>query len=426
MDQLPQHVGNGGGRKMDKFMNNNWFMRIVALLLALLLYMSVSFETQPKSFSPIGLTTTNNHVETISDIPIIVEYNEENHVVTGVPSTVTVSLEGPVSVTKTAALQRDIEVYVDLTNYQIGTHKVEFEYRNISDQINVEIEPSEATVIIKEKVTIELPVEVDFLNQNEVAEGYIAEQAIVKPNVVKITGARDEIEQIALVKALVDLNEVKETVVQESRVAVYDKNQNILPVTVEPSVVEVTVPITSPSKKVPFKIKREGSLRDGLSIVSLESTPNEVTIYGPTENLEDIEFIDGVVVNLEEITEDTTLEVAIPVPEGIEKISPSTIKIKIDVEKEEQRRLSNLPIQSFGLGSGLAIDFVSPETGTLDLDVLGAESTLEAIRPVDIEIYINVTNLGAGEHEIPVEVNGPQNISWKLPQETVKIEITER
>ncbi|WP_078543103.1 CdaR family protein [Litchfieldia alkalitelluris] len=411
---------------MDKFMNNNWFMRIVALLLALLLYMSVSFETQPKSFSPIGLTTTNNHVETISDIPIIVEYNEENHVVTGVPSTVTVSLEGPVSVTKTAALQRDIEVYVDLTNYQIGTHKVEFEYRNISDQINVEIEPSEATVIIKEKVTIELPVEVDFLNQNEVAEGYIAEQAIVKPNVVKITGARDEIEQIALVKALVDLNEVKETVVQESRVAVYDKNQNILPVTVEPSVVEVTVPITSPSKKVPFKIKREGSLRDGLSIVSLESTPNEVTIYGPTENLEDIEFIDGVVVNLEEITEDTTLEVAIPVPEGIEKISPSTIKIKIDVEKEEQRRLSNLPIQSFGLGSGLAIDFVSPETGTLDLDVLGAESTLEAIRPVDIEIYINVTNLGAGEHEIPVEVNGPQNISWKLPQETVKIEITER
>ncbi|MBD8069803.1 YbbR-like domain-containing protein [Bacillus sp. PS06] len=410
---------------MDKFMNNYWFMRIVALLLALLLFMSVSFETQPKSFSPLGLATSNDHVEIMTDIPVAVNYNDDTHVVQGVPQTVTVNIEGPASVTKTAALQRDIEVFVDLTNYEIGTHKVELKYKNISDKINVKIEPAEVTVLIKEKVTVELPVEVEFLNQNKVTDGYIAEQPIVKPNVVKITGARDEIEQIALVKALIDLSDVDETVIEESRVAVYDKNQNTLPVTVEPSVVEVTVPITSPSKKVPFKIKREGELKSGLSIVSLESTPSEVTIYGPKEVIDGIEFIDGVVVELDKITEDTTLEIAIPVPKGVEKVSPETISIKVDVEEEESRKLTNLPIQSFGLGNGLEIEYLDPETATLDVDILGAAGILEAIRPVDIELYINVTNLGAGEHDVPIEVNGPQNVSWNLPQEKVKILISE-
>ncbi len=423
---LPQHVGIGGGREMDKFMNNHWVLRIVALLLALMLFMSVSFETQPKSTSPIGLATSTNHVETITDVPVNITYNEEAHVVSGVPPSVSVTLEGPVSITKTAALQKDIEVYADLTNLDIGTHKIKLNYRNVSDRIVVTIEPIEITIVIKEKVTVELPVEVDFINQTEMADGYIAEQAIVKPNVVKITGARDEIEQIALVKGLVDLKGVSETIVQESRVAVYDRNQNTLSVTVEPSIVEITVPITSPSKKVPFKIKRNGTLREGLSIVSIESVPNEVTIYGPKEVIDPIEFIDGVVIDLDKITEDTTLEVAIPLPEGIEKISPETIKIKIDIEKEEQRRLTNLPIQSFGLGSGLAIEFVDPDSATLDLDILGASSILETIRPVDIELYLNVTNLGAGEHDVPIEVNGPQNISWKLPQEKARIIISER
>ncbi|MFC4322082.1 CdaR family protein [Litchfieldia salsa] len=410
---------------MDKFMNNHWFMRIVALVLALLLFTSVSFEMQPESFSPLGLATSNDHVELMRDIPVVVNYNEESHVVTGLPETVTVNIEGPVGVTKTAALQRDIEVYVDLTNYEIGTHKVELKYKNISDKISVKIEPSEVTVEIKEKVTIELPVEVEYLNPSQVAEGYTAEQAIVKPSVVKITGARDQIEEIALVKALVDLKNVNESIVEESRVAVYDKNQNALPVTVEPSVVEVTIPITSPSKKVPFKIKREGALGEGLSIVALEATPSEVTIYGPKEVIESIEFIDDIIVNLDEITEDTTLEIAIPLPDGVEKMSPETIQINVDVEQEDERNLTNLPIQSVGLGTGLAIQYLDPETSTLDISILGATNILKEIRPVDIELYINVTNLGVGEHEVPIEVNGPQNITWRLPKEKIKIQITE-
>jgi YbbR domain-containing protein len=36
-----------------------------------------------------------------------------------------------------------------------------------------------------------------------------------------------------------------------------------------------------------------------------------------------------------------------------------------------------------------------------------------------------VTNLGVGEHDIDIEVKGPDNVTWALPQEKAKIRITE-
>ncbi|MCA1032944.1 YbbR-like domain-containing protein [Bacillus timonensis] len=410
---------------MDKLMYNHWFMKIIALLLSLLLYMSVSFETQPKSTNSSGLPLVSNDQETLIDVPVKSYFDEENLVVSGIPQYVNVSLDGPVSITKTIGLQKDFEVFVDLTDLSIGSHKVPLQYKNISDKVKVAIEPSEITVVIQEKVTKEFIVEVDFMNKALIKDGYIPEQPIIKPNVVKITGAKEDVERIALVKALVDLKDVSETIETESRVAVYDRNQNVLSVEVEPSIVGITVPISSPSKKVPFKINRQGSLKEGLSIVSLEALPKEVTIYGEKEVIEKIDFIDGINVDLNDISEDQTIEVKVPVPNGIKKVSPETIQIKIDVENEVKRTLSNLPIQSLGLADKFNLSYLDPESGRIDLDIFGALSVVNNISPTDMNVYINVTDLSQGEHTLKVEVNGPQNITWVLRQKNVSVSITE-
>ncbi|MBE4909690.1 YbbR-like domain-containing protein [Bacillus luteolus] len=410
---------------MDKFMNNRWFMKIVALLLALMLFMSVSFETQPSPPGP-SFPTASRDVETLTDVPITTYYDSENLVISGMPQYAKVTLEGPTGVTKTASLQRDIEVFADLRDLGIGTHNVNLKYRNVSEKIEVIIDPATVRVTIQERVSENYPVEVDFINKDKIKEGYIAEEPIVKPNSVKIIGAKEEVEKIALVKAIVDLTGVNETVETEARVAVYDKNGNVLSVEVEPSVVDITVPISSPSKKVPFKINRKGTLQQGLSIVNIEAIPSEITVYGPKEIIDKIEFIDGVTVDISELTNDTTLDIPIPVPEGVKKISPEVIKVTIEIEKEESRTFTNLPIQTFGLREQLQLEFIDPENGTLDVEVLGAPTLLDEIDPSDIELYINLTDIGIGEHNIRIEVNGPQNISWVLPRVEVKVNITEK
>jgi YbbR domain-containing protein len=411
---------------MDKLMNNHWFMKIFALLLALMLYMSVNIEKETKTGGLMRNSVGKTDVGTVTEVPVVAYYDRENLVVSGIPQYVNVTLEGPASILKPTELQRDFEIYVDLTDLELGTHTVPLKYKNISDKLKVKIQPATINVVIQEKVSKDFPVEVDFIHKNRIANGYSAEQPIVKPSLVTVTGAKELLEKVALVKARVNLDGAKETIEQESRVTVYDGEGKALDLEVEPSVVEVTVPIKSPSKSVPFKINRTGKLKKGLSIVKIEAVPNEVTVFGPKEKIDKIEFIDGITINLDEITKDTTLEVKIPLPEGVKAIDPQKIKIHIEVQEEQEKTFSQLPINILGLGDQYVLQFLNPETGTLDVNVYGALSILNSLKSDDINLYVNVSELGIGEHEVTVEVNGPQNITWGLPQDKVKIKIAQK
>ncbi|WP_404430274.1 YbbR-like domain-containing protein [Sutcliffiella horikoshii] len=412
---------------MDKFINNRWVMKIIALLLAFMLYMSVSIEnsvTQQTESKPSPFSGSTD-VQTVTDVPVESFYDRENLVVSGVPQSVTVTLEGPTASVKPTALQKDFEIIADLSNLGIGTHQVTLESRNLSDRLSVAIEPAVASVTIHERISEDFPVDVDFINRGQMEEGYQAEQPIVKPNIVKVTGSRELIESIALVKARVDLKGVNESIEQQSRVTVYDREGNTLNVEIDPPVVDVNVPITSPFKSVPLKINRKGSLKEDLSITKIEAEPNEVTVYGPKSAIDKLEFIDNIELDLTEITESTTIEVDVPVPDGVKRVVPEKVKINVEVEKEEQKTFTNVPIQQIGLSEGLELEFIDPETGLMDLTVLGAPSTLEGVNSSDMEMYINVTDLNAGEHEAPLEINGPQNVSWDLPKRNVKFRLIE-
>ncbi|WP_078382514.1 CdaR family protein [Sutcliffiella halmapala] len=414
---------------MDKFINKRWIMKIIALLLAFMLYMSVNIDTtstqQRGSSTPSPFPSRSVDVETVTDVPVSAYYDRDNLVVSGLPQSVAVTLEGPTGTVKPAALQKDFEVYLDLSNLEIGTHQVPLQWRNISNKLDVTIEPGVASVTIQEKITEDFPVEVDFINRAQIGEGYQPEQPIVKPNIVKVTGSKELIDSIALVKARVDLKGVNESIEQQSRVTVYDREGNTLNVEVEPAVVDVSVPITSPYKAVPLRINRKGSLKEDLSIKKVEATPNEVTIYGPKGVIDKIEYLDNIDLDLTKITKSTTIEVDVPVPDGVRRVVPEKINIKVEVEKEEQKTFTNLPIKYIGLSANLELEMIDPENGLMDLTVLGAPSVLEGLNSTDMEMYINVTDLGEGAHELPLEINGPQNVSWDLPKRNVKFRLIE-
>lgn len=412
---------------MDKLFDNRWAMKIIALLLALTLYLSTNIDNTANQAETTAFPSLSNRdTETITDVSVSAYYDRENLVVSGIPQTVVVTMEGPTSIVKPAAVQREIEVFVNLTDLQIGTHEVPILYQNVSDKLDVIIEPPVANITIHEKVTRDFPVEVDFINRNKIEEGYQPEQPIVKPNIVKVTGAKELIDRIALVKARVDLDGINESIEAESTVTVYDRDGNVLNVEVEPPVVDVSVPITSPYKNVPFRVNRKGTLENNLSITNIEPLTKEITIYGPKNVIDKIEFLDNISIDLSEITETTELEVKVPVPEGVRRVVPETVSIRVEVEREEEKTFPNLSIRSVGLPDNLVLNFLDPETGRLDLTVLGSPTVLADLRSNEMDLYINVTDLGVGEHEVSLEVNGPQNVTWEVSQSTIKVNLTEK
>lgn len=411
---------------MDKFMNNHWVMKIIALLFAILLYVSVNFDSDPltakkpgSSFIPGSTIDTT----TVSDVPVTTYFDHDNLVVTGVPENVSVTLEGSAS-ELLKARQKDFKVYADLRNLSIGTHKVELKQKDLPKDLKATINPSTISVSIEEKVTKDFSVDVNILNRNKMKKGYKPEQPIVNPNSIQITASNEIIKSIHSVKASVNVENAEETVEQESRVTVYDKDGNVLPVEIEPSVVDITVPVTSPSKTLTFKISREGELADGISISRIEAEPSEVTVFGPLNVLDKLEFINGISVDLSKIKEDTTLDVAVPKPPGVKKITPEKIKVKVKVEKAEKKVFDDQRIKIVGLGEGRTLQFLDPISKVLPVQILGASSIVDSIKASDIELYVNVTDLGDGEHDVKVEVNGPQNITSILPKDEVKVKIS--
>lgn len=402
-------------------MNNHWIMKAIAMLLALMLYTSVTIEMQSNPKNQLSFPILTDETETLTEVPLQVYYDKNQFVVTGLPQMVKVTLEGPRSAVQPVKLQRSIEVFINLEQLQAGTHQVKLQYKDVSNNLKVSIDPNFITVTIHEKVEKEFSVEVDYIHELE--DGYTLDEAIISPKKVKVIGAKDQVDRIALVKAIVDLQGANEKIKQATPIAVYDSEGNRLSVEIIPAVVNVEVSIISPNKVVPFSLIPKGKVADGLSLTSLESITQELTIFGSKEVIDKIISIDEIPVDIEGITENTIIDVPIPVPKGIKDIVPKTIPVEVKVEKNEIRTLRNIPIKVIGKPNALKADFISPNNGTVDIELVGAPSILKDIDGSDLDIYIEVTDLSNGQHYVDIMVNVPINIKWNLSTKTATIEL---
>lgn len=405
---------------IDKLIDNRWFIRVVALLLAFLLFIYV-YDGEDLAIN----VPQDQETETITDVPVKIYYDTENLVVSGVPSTVTIKLSGPKNLLQQAKTSRSFEVYVDLSEAEIGTQRVPIEIRDVSDRLTVEIDPDFANVSIQEKVTQEFKVEPEY-NSSLVADGYTAEQAIVKPNKVKITGAKDVIEKITYVKATIDLEgKIEDTVTKEAKILVLDQDLNKLDVILESDKVEVTIPVKASSKEVPIKIVEKGTPPSGVTIDSINLALSQATILAKADILNKTESV-RVEVDVSSINDDTTLTLPVIISEGIVKVDPETVQVTIKVSREADITFSNIPIKANGLAADLNLSYKEPLDGTVSITATGESSAIGSLKESDFSVILNLAGLGEGEHSVDLNVTGPTNINWTINQQTAKISITKR
>lgn len=411
---------------MDKFMDNPWFVRIIAMALAMLLFFSVNDMGKNNNDSrPNGMES--NEVETIADVPVEVYYDSENLVVTGIPNTVDVKIEGQRRFVEAAKRQRDFTVFVDLSDVSIGDHRVPILYKDFSDKLKVKIEPTYVEVSIQEKVTEEFNVEAEF-NNNILADGFEADLPSVEPKTVQITGGKETIEKIWYVKASIDAKGlITNTIKRDARVTVLDRDLNKLDVYVDPEYVMVTVPVNNPRKTVPLKIKQVGSPPSNTIIKRIETEIDEVMVFGRTDILEPMKEFE-LEVDVSKIDKTTELDIPFKYPAGINKITPEKVTVKIIAEKKnEETSLDKIPIESKGLSEGLDMEFLSPAEGAVSIKIEGNKKDLEkAVEKKDFEVFMDMAGLKAGDHEVDLQVKGPQNVKWQLSTVKAKVRLKEK
>lgn len=405
---------------MDKLMDNPWFIKIIALLLALLLYSSVP-QTGNK------LTDVNVPGEqttaTITDIPVKVYYDTANLVVTGIPNTVEMTVQGPVTHVQSAKALKNFEVYIDLTNAKIGRQTVKLKVKNLSDKLKATISPATVSVSVQEKITKEFRVDAEF-NSNLLDEGYAAGQPVVEPNKVKITGAKNVIDRITYVKATVDTkNHLNDTITKDARISVLDRELNKLDVVVDPETVKVTIPIKNTSKQVPINIIQNGTPPSGVTIDSITLDSTEATIIGNEDILNAADHV-RVEVDVSKITDNTTLTLPVIISNGITKVTPQLVKATIVVKKQTQKTVSGLPLKIRGLSNNYKAQIDDPVNQMINLSVNGPNSVVDGLTTNDFNAFIDLTSLAEGNHEVKIQVEGPPDVNWTPDKSTATITIT--
>lgn len=412
---------------MDKLMDNHWFLRGIALLLALMLYMVINLDKQPKGTTtlPIG-----DAVETIQDVKVEAYYDQDKYVVTGLPQNVDITLEGSNTSILQTKMKKQFEVFTNLHGYESGTYEVGLQYNGISDSLKVKLQPAKVRVTIEPKKTKAFPVEVGYLNKNQMKTGYIAEKAAAKPSFIEIAGTETQLEQVGAVRAYIDLKGVNETFTKEAKVVIYDKSGNTLNLQANPSVVNVTVPVATPEKTFPIKVTQKGELQKGLTLKNITMEPTEIKVYGPKEVLDSIEALEDIVVDLSEITDTVTFEADVAVPKGAIRIAPAKVKITVQVDKQEQeqkqRTLDDIPIKITGLEEAYELNFLDPSTGKMSVDIMGESESIEKLDPSEVQISVNIEKLEPGTHDVAVQISGPNNITFELKQKSAKVEVVDK
>ncbi|WP_172840550.1 CdaR family protein [Virgibacillus phasianinus] len=408
---------------MDNWFKSKWFVRIISLAFAILLYVFVSFDVNGNQLeNDSRIPDDSEDIETIENFPLDIKIDAEKYVVSGVPEYVKVQLQGSPGVLVPAARQQNFNAYVDLEDLGPGKHTVEVKYSNVPDNLDVYIEPKEINVIIEERASEEFTVNVDFINTDKLPEGFELGSSEVQPKKVTITSSKNIIDQIGIVKVFVDVAGLKESIdSREVPVNVYDSQGNELNVNVKPQNVVVSAELLNPSKTVPVAVPTTGELPKDYSLASIKAGLDEVEVFATNSILADIDKVQTEEINLSDITKSQTIEAKLAPPDGA--TIPETDTVEVEIELEQTKTIEDVAIDVDNLSDGQELSFLTPEDAKMKVDVAGSEKDISKLNAEKIKLTVDAEGLDEGEHKLPIVIVGPENVKITPEMEQVTIEI---
>lgn len=410
--------------KLDKILNRPHFLIYLSLVIAVVFFLLIDSKV---------VTLVETEAEVIRNVPVVVNYNAEAYVVEGVPSTVDITISGRKSDIYLAKQLGEYEVVLDLSDYTASskTHKVYFSYSKSINSLNYKLDPSYVQVSIKNKESSVFALSYDLLNIDELNSKLSVKSVSLNKSEVVVKGSNEALEQIATVKALIDLKKQDFKAagtydIDDVELVAYDsEGVKLNNVEIVPETTSATLVIDSYSKQVPLAVQTTGKLVAGRAIASLsiDGADNQsITIYGEKEEIDKIESVPVTInVNDEGNSNTKTYDVSITKPNGVREMSTRSVKITVTFGEEQQKTL-DLPIVSTeNLADGLVAMQVPNQNITIQ--VKGVASVIESIDSV--KPVVDLSGLGVGEHEVEVKIsNSDPKITYEVSSK-IKIQITQ-
>lgn len=393
-------------KKFENMLSKSNTLLFISLVIAVIIFVTV--DQRIESFK-------EGSVELIEGLNVKVLYDEDNYVVEGIPDSVDLTMIGSKANLYLAKQSPVEEVTIDLWGLKAGTHKVDIKYNQVSDTIKYNINPNVATVIIREKISATKTLTVDLLNQDALDETYVVGDLKLSSDTAVIKGANYKVEQVATIKALVDINNLPkftlgQPITVSSTLKAYDETGNVVDVEISPSKIDVDLTVTSPSKQVPIQVIPNGKVayNMGISNLTINGSANmTVTIYGSSDALSAVDYI-PVEIDVDGLSETSEFKVELTKPVDIKSMSVNGVTVKVELSSDiNNSEINNVGINAENLGSGYGVKPV--DIDTISVKIKGVTSVIEEIDENDITAYVDLSGLGEGTHDVDIHVVGDDN-----------------
>ena len=406
-------------KPLEKALSKKSSMIILSLVLAVIVFFIIDRQ---------NTTLLEKNAEVLYDIPLSATYNDEEYVVEGLPETVDITLIGTKANLYLAKQLPTQDVNVDLSDLKPGVHKVSLKYKQSITSVEYKLDPSEVTVVVSSKKSETRSVESDIVNLNKLDSKLAINNTKLDTDDVIIKGTEDSLAKVSTIKALINVSNMVDpkagtNTLKDIPLIAYDEKGAKVDVEMVPSKVTATIEIESPSKTVPLEIEPTGNVIFGKAIKNITSSVQKVTIYGSSKVLDNTNSI-KVKIDVNNLKSNKDYTVTIKKPAGIREISEKVVTAKVELDDEVTTELSGVKLGVVNLGSNYTAQATSENATEVTVILKGVESIIKNITPSDVEAYVDLEGLGAGDHEVEIKVKGTDpkvKYSSKVTKTIIKI-----
>lgn len=403
---------------LDRVVFNSKYSKIVALVLAIMMYTVVNYDSMSKIY-----TTSLKYSRTVDDISVTARYNNDTFELTGLPETANVTITGDATSVTNAASNGEGVVVADLEGMTEGQHTVKLTTNGYGSGVETVVNPSTAVITLKKKTTQQFDISYDFINLDKMDDIYSAGTPTFEYTKVNVRASKDTLSSIAFVKALIDVSGKNADFEQDAKLVAYDSQGNPVNANIVPETIHVSVPVTSPSKTVPISVQVSGTVPDGKAIESITMDQQSVTIYASESILSEIDKV-TVTLDVSSITKDSSIIRPIVLPSGVGSSSVSQITMSVVLGDGVKKVIDGVPINYVNNVNNYKATQPDNKT-TTSVEVFGTQSNIDKISASNIKVYFDMSKAEPGLQTFQLSVEQPSDglVKYSLTESTYEMNV---
>lgn len=283
----------------------------------------------------------------------------------------------------------------------------------------VSIEPSTVTITVENYVTRDIPITYSF--ENSMPDGYWhGEPEFRGDDTITLAGAESKISRIVKANCVINLSGLTNSINESFEPVLLDDEHNELDrlgiVGVVPSVIVSMKVLPYEDISVEDFINYAGEINENYEITSVSISPKVLTVAAPHETLDvisDTIYIDPInVSNLHPGTHQQRISFA-GITSDMKLLSDNSFIVTITVADKEVQRSINIPIEdTIIVGEDRELFNYQYGTRSFSVQFVGPARIVNALNQGDISLYLDVSGLLRGTHEVTPSISVEGEPSW--------------